>query len=124
MVDKHNDNSVDAEFQVRNFLQDTLKEIMAVFKVECGSLFLFDAKTKELVLESFYNTHHIPVKGIKFQIGEGVTGKVIAEKTPVLVKDIDRDSRFHKNGFKHYQTKSFSFKINMLLFNFYLDHPL
>ncbi len=107
MVDKPIDTSIEAEFQVRNFLQETLKEIMAVFKVECGSLFLFDAKTKELVLESFYNAHQIPVKGIKFQIGEGVSGKVVANKTPVLVKDIDRDIRFHKNGFKHYQTKSF-----------------
>jgi signal transduction histidine kinase len=106
MVDK-NDKSFDAEFQISSFLQETLKEIMAVFKADCGSLFLFDAKTKELVLDSFYNTQHIPVQNIKFQIGEGVTGKVIANKTPVLVKDIDRDIRFHKNGFKHYQTKSF-----------------
>ncbi len=107
MVDKPNDTSIEAEFQVRNFLQQTLKEIMAVFKVDCGSLFLFDAKTKELVLDSFYNAHQIPVKVIKFQIGEGVSGKVVANKTPVLVTDIDRDLRFHKNGFKHYQTKSF-----------------
>jgi signal transduction histidine kinase len=107
MVDKPTDTSIEAELLVKNFLQETLREIMAVFKVECGSLFLFDSKTKELVLESFYNAHQIPVKGIKFQIGEGVTGKVIANKTPVLVKDIDRDIRFHKNGFKHYQTKSF-----------------
>jgi len=107
MVDKQPDNSIEAEFQVKSFLQDTLREVMAVLKVECGSLFLFDVKTKELVLDSFYNSHHIPVKGIKFQIGEGVSGKVIANKTPVLVKDIDRDIRFGKNGFKHYQTKSF-----------------
>ncbi|MCX5707728.1 MAG: ATP-binding protein [Candidatus Omnitrophica bacterium] len=107
MVDKPNDTCIEAELLVKSFLQETLREIMALFKVECGSLFLFDSKTKELVLESFYNAHQIPVKGIKFQIGEGVTGKVIADKTPVLVKDIDRDIRFHKNGFKHYQTKSF-----------------
>jgi signal transduction histidine kinase len=107
MVDKQIENSIEAEFQVRNFLQDTLKDIMAVLKVECGSLFLFDSKTKELVLESFYNAHHIPIQNIKFQIGEGVSGKVIANKAPVLVKDIDQDRRFHKNGFKHYQTKSF-----------------
>lgn len=107
MVDKQPESSAEAEFQVRNFLQMTLKEIMAVFKVECGSLFLFDSKTKELVLDSFYNSQNIQTHGIKFQIGEGVSGKVIANKTPVLVKDVDRDSRFLKNGFKHYQTKSF-----------------
>jgi signal transduction histidine kinase len=107
MVNKQIENSIEAEFMVKSFLQETLKEIMAVFKADCGSLFLFDAKTKELVLDSFYNAHHIPVQGIKFQIGEGVTGKVIANKSPVLVKDIDHDLRYHKNGFKHYQTKSF-----------------
>ncbi len=107
MVDKQLDFSIQGELQVRNFLQQTLKEIMAVFKVECGSIFLFDAQTKELVLESFYNAQHISLPVTKFQIGEGVSGKVIADNSPVLVKDIDTDRRFSKNGFKHYQTKSF-----------------
>ncbi len=107
MEEKQFEAHLGAESQVRIFLQETLRDLMAVFKVECGSLFLFDAKTKELVLESSYNTQKIPLQGIKFQIGEGVTGKVIANKSPVLVKDIDHDRRFHRNGFKHYQTKSF-----------------
>jgi len=107
MVNKPTETHIGAETLVKEFLQQTLKELMDVFKVECGSLFLFDAKTKELILDSFFNAHQILVKGIKFQIGEGVCGKVIANKTPVLVTDIDLDGRFRKNGFKHYHTKSF-----------------
>ncbi|MFH0828251.1 MAG: GAF domain-containing protein, partial [Candidatus Omnitrophota bacterium] len=107
MEEKLFEANLGVESQVRIFLQETLKDLMALFKVDCGSLFLFDAKTKELVLESSYNAHKIPLQGIKFQIGEGVTGKVIANKSPVLVKDIDHDRRFHRNGFKHYHTKSF-----------------
>lgn len=110
MIDKQfeqNEMSLDAENQVKDFLKGTLKEVMAMLKADCGSLLLFDNKTKELVLDSFYNSKKITVQGIRFRIGEGVSGKVVANKTPVLVKDIDRDLRFGKNGFKHYHTKSF-----------------
>jgi len=99
--------NLEAELKVRDFLKDTLKEIMHILKAECGSLFVFDARAKELVLDAFYNTKQITVSGIRFRVGEGVTGKVIAAKTAVLVKDINSDRRFHKNGFKHYHTDSF-----------------
>jgi len=106
MVDKITANQ-STEDLVKDFLKNTLKEIMAIFKAECGSLFLFDYQTKELILDSFYNTKKIQTTGVRRRLGEGVSGKVVATRTPVLVKDIDRDSRFSRNGFKHYQTKSF-----------------
>lgn len=93
--------------QVMEILNGALKEIMCLVKAECGSLFIFDVDCNELVLDSFYNSTKLQVKGIKRRIGEGVAGKIIGLKRPVLVKDIDHDDRFMRNGFNHYQTKSF-----------------
>jgi len=92
---------------LQSFLNCTLKEIMAVIHAECGSLFLFDSEHEELVLSSFYNAQKLSIRGMKKRIGEGVSGKVIDIKAPVLVKDINSDSRFKRNGFGHYRTNSF-----------------
>mgnify|MGYP001577137290 CR=1 FL=1 len=97
----------DAAVLFKDFLNRTLKETMALIKAECGSLFLFDSQNKELVMNSFYNSQDLHIIGLKRRLGEGVSGKVADIKTPVLVKDIDLDSRFSRNGFSHYRTKSF-----------------
>jgi len=92
---------------LRSFLSSTLKEIMAAVHAECGSLFLFDQEHKELVLDSFFNTNDLTIKGLRHRVGEGITGKVANTKSPVLVKDINTDQRFNRNGFNHYRTNSF-----------------
>ncbi|HOU37117.1 MAG TPA: ATP-binding protein, partial [Candidatus Omnitrophota bacterium] len=96
-----------SQVQIKNFLKDSLLEIMSILKAECGSLFLFDGKNNELVLESFQNPRKISIAGVKYRMGEGVSGKVIESHAPVLVTDINTDRRFHKNGFAHYHTNSF-----------------
>jgi len=81
---------------------------MSACKAECGSLFLFDSDNKELILESLYNSVTInDVRGLKQRIGEGIAGKVVDIKDAVLVKNIDQDARFRRNGYNHYRTKSF-----------------
>lgn len=92
---------------LRSFMSSTLKEIMSAVHAECGSLFLFDQENKELVLDSFFNTNNLAIKGLKHRVGEGITGQVANIKAPVLVKDINTDLRFNKNGFSHYRTNSF-----------------
>lgn len=89
------------------FLNKALKDIMSALDAECGSLFLFDNEHSELVLDAFYNTENKQIKGLRIRIGDGVSGKVAGTKSPVVVKDIDTDSRFSRNGYKHYHTKSF-----------------
>lgn len=91
----------------KDLLNETLKDIMAIGNAEGGSLFLFDSGKKELILHSYYNSCELPVLNIRKQIGEGVAGKIIELGIPVLVSDIDLDSRFSRNGFNHYHTNSF-----------------
>jgi signal transduction histidine kinase len=68
---------------------------------------LFDFKSEELVLDSFYNSCHLQIKGLRRKVGEGVSGKVVETRMPILVRNIDQDARFKRNGFNHYRTKSF-----------------
>jgi GAF domain-containing protein len=103
-----NDNKIYENAGLGDFFNATLKEIMSACKAECGSLFLFDSDNKELILESLYNSVNInDVKGLKQRVGEGIAGKVADIKDAVLVKNIDQDTRFRRNGFNHYRTKSF-----------------
>jgi signal transduction histidine kinase len=88
-------------------LNNTLKDLMSALNAECGSLFLFDTQQQSLVLESFYNTNNLSIKGLKKRIGEGITGKVATSPSPVLVRNLDEDRRFSKNGFTHYKSNSF-----------------
>lgn len=93
---------------LRDFLNKALNEMMLVLGAECGSLFLFDYENDDLVLDSLYNSCQLPsVKGLRIRKGKGICGKVADMEVPVLVRDIDSDPRFRKNGFSHYQTKSF-----------------
>lgn len=92
---------------LKDFLNSMLKKMMSVINADCGSLFLFDSENKELVLNSFYNSGNLHVYGLKKKIGEGISGKVADIHTPILVKDINKDPRFRRNGFNHYRTNSF-----------------
>jgi len=92
---------------IREFLNNTLKEIILTLEADCGSLFLFDGDNKELVLDSLHNSVEHSLRGLRQKIGEGVAGKVADIKIPVLVKDIRSDARFKRNGFPHYRTNSF-----------------
>ncbi|MFZ5800811.1 MAG: GAF domain-containing sensor histidine kinase [Candidatus Omnitrophota bacterium] len=86
---------------------EALKDIMSLTGAECGSLFIFDPANNELILDSFCNCGNMQITGIKRRVGEGISGKVANLRKPVLVKNIDKDSRFRRNGFTHYHTKSF-----------------
>ncbi|MBU0710246.1 MAG: GAF domain-containing sensor histidine kinase [Candidatus Omnitrophica bacterium] len=97
----------EANVLLRDFLNDTLKEIMSAVSADCGSLFLFDESKNELVLDSFYNSQKLELGGLRKKVGDGISGKIAQQKTPVLVDNIDKDERFKRNGFNHYYTKSF-----------------
>ena len=103
----NNCKNVSKENIVKEILNNTLREIMTLIDAESGSLFLFDSDSNELVLDSFYNKGKLNLYGLRKKIGEGILGKVVTIKTPVLVKDIACDERFHGNGFTHYRSNSF-----------------
>ncbi|MFH1128457.1 MAG: ATP-binding protein [Candidatus Omnitrophota bacterium] len=100
-------NNTETDNFLKIFLNNALADIMGLLKAECGSLFLFDPKNNDLVLDSFLNSKDLQIKGLRKRLGEGISGKVVELKIPVLVNDINGDIRFTRNGFNHYNTGSF-----------------
>ncbi len=100
-------NTPELENFIKLTLNNALRDMMSALNAECGSLFIFDNQKQELVLEAFHNTNNLSIKGLKKRIGEGVAGKVATSASPVLVRNLDEDRRFSKNGFSHYRSKSF-----------------
>ncbi|HUJ17252.1 MAG TPA: GAF domain-containing protein [Nitrospirota bacterium] len=64
---------------------------------DCDELFILAAKGIDPQFVKIYRS----------KIGEGIAGIVAKERRPVLVEDIDADSRFHSTTRDRYRTKSF-----------------
>ncbi len=102
------DASDSKEKLVREFLKFTLTKSMDILGASSGSIFLFDDKTEELVLKIALNGRDGPREGVRQRLGEGIAGFVASRRDPVLVEDINNDSRFQrKRRYNHYQTNSF-----------------
>jgi GAF domain-containing protein len=73
---------------------------------ETGSLMLVDELGELSIFAARGLENHL-VDTYKEKIGEGIAGVVAMERSPVLVEDIDEDSRFKSKKRDHYKTKSF-----------------
>ncbi len=84
-----------------------LKEINGNLKVKHSSIMLVDKERNELVVKASQGHRSGQVLGKTQKIGEGVAGRVVKDKKPILVKDIRRDNRFNRSERPDYKTKSF-----------------
>ena len=93
---------------LNEFLKFTLTKCLNTLEAKSGSIFLFDDETEELVLKTACNGRHKPLEGLRQALGEGIVGLVASRREPVVVEDINKDSRFlQMRRFNHYQTDSF-----------------
>jgi GAF domain-containing protein len=73
---------------------------------ETGSLMLVDESGELSIFAARGLENHL-VDTYKEKIGEGIAGVIAMKRRPVLVEDIDKDSRFKLKKRDHYKTKSF-----------------
>jgi GAF domain-containing protein len=73
---------------------------------ETGSLMLVDESGELSIFAARGLENHL-VDTYREKIGEGIAGVVAKERHPVLVEDIDKDSRFKLKKRDHYKTRSF-----------------
>lgn len=93
---------------LRDFLRETLTSCMDLLESKSGSIFLFDRDKQVLILKVARNSGNRRLEGIRQRLGEGISGMVAAEREPLLVKDIRKDSRLqNRRRFNHYRTNSF-----------------
>jgi len=74
---------------------------------EICSLMLLDEKTKELTIKAAVGLDIPIISKTKVKVGEGIVGYVINTGKPLLVEDIDKDTRFTRTyRSNRYYTKS------------------
>jgi len=84
-----------------------LKEINEKLKVKHSSIMLIDEKRNELVVKASQGHRSMQVLGKTQKLDEGVAGRVVQDRKPILVKDIRHDNRFNRSERPDYKTKSF-----------------
>jgi putative nucleotidyltransferase with HDIG domain len=84
-----------------------LKEINEKLEVKHSSIMLVDEERNELVVKASQGHRSMQVLGKTQKLDEGVAGRVVKDKKPILVKDIRRDNRFNRSERPDYKTKSF-----------------
>jgi putative nucleotidyltransferase with HDIG domain len=84
-----------------------LKEINEKLKVKHSSIMFIDDEGDGLIVKACHGHRSKQVLGKTQKIDEGVAGRVVTERKPILVKDIRRDNRFNRSERPDYKTKSF-----------------
>ncbi len=84
-----------------------LEKSTEFLEAEQGSLMLLDEDRRELTVKAMKGLNKKIVELLKIQPGEGISGKVLATGTPLIVSDIESDERIAQEKRPRYKTKSF-----------------
>jgi two-component system, response regulator PdtaR len=80
------------------YLEDILRLIVAVTAQVMGSkicsLLLIDEKTNELVIRATQSVSEAYNKKPHLKIGEGIAGKVVLSKKPMVVRDVTKEKEY------------------------------
>ncbi|HLB95073.1 MAG TPA: diguanylate cyclase [Nitrospiria bacterium] len=84
-----------------------LEKSTEFLEAEQGSLMLLDEDRRELTVKAMKGLNKKIVELLKIRPGEGISGKVLATGTPMVVSDIESDGRIAQEKRPRYKTKSF-----------------
>ncbi|MEK6324721.1 MAG: diguanylate cyclase [Acidobacteriota bacterium] len=87
--------------------QSLLEKFSGLMKAERSSLMIFDPESNELVLEVALGTDSATTGAVRLKMGDPIAGAVLANGTPLVVRDADNDSRVPHPRPDRYKTKSF-----------------
>jgi signal transduction histidine kinase/DNA-binding response OmpR family regulator/putative methionine-R-sulfoxide reductase with GAF domain len=91
-------------------LKVLLKKIVSlatgVIEAKSGSIMLIQKPENVLTIESAIGLSSDIVKHTRLELGSSIAGYVALKGTPLIVEDIEKDSRFSHLSKKHYATRS------------------
>src|SRR3989338_4033272 len=80
------------------YLDDILKLIVTVTAQATGSkicsLMLLDEEKQELVIRATQSISEVYNKKPALKVGEGIAGKVIIEKKPIIIYDVTQEKEY------------------------------
>ncbi len=89
---------IHAQIELDDCLNTSMEKVTDLLGVERGSLMLLDKESQELSIRVAKGLSEEIVKNAKTKVGEGVSGWVVKNREPLLIKDIGKDKRFSKRG--------------------------
>ena len=84
-----------------------LEKSTEFLSAEQGSIMLVDDARKELTVKAMKGLNQKIVELLKIRPGEGISGKVLATGSPLIVTDIEKDERVTQMKRPRYKTSSF-----------------
>jgi len=76
-------------------LLGTIVEVArSIFSARASSILLLDESTNELVFEAVAGEGEEALRGLRFPVGTGIAGWVLAMRTPLVIEDVASDPRF------------------------------
>lgn len=86
--------AITSSLQMDHVLRTVMEEINDLIKVGTWSLFLANREKGELYCQIATGEHADELKDLRIKIGEGIVGSVAQKGEPLVVPDVNRDSRF------------------------------
>ncbi len=99
--------TITSVLDIDELLDRCLGEINRKLNIQHSSIMLIDENRNELLVRASRGYRSSQVLGKTQKIDEGIAGRVVKDKKPILVQDIRRDDRFNRNERPDYKTKSF-----------------
>ena len=88
-------------------LQELGHRVCEGFGIDEFSVMLIDEASQQLVIEAVAGMAPVGMRGMRFHIGEGITGRAAARGETIYVRDVERDPNYlHYKG-QRYNTGSF-----------------
>ena len=100
--------TITSSIELSEILKIVMKKIRDLLHPGNWSLLLVDNDSGELRFEIAVGRGSTKLKGMTIKSGEGVAGWVAREKKPLLITDVNNDSRFSKrvDSITRYKTRS------------------
>lgn len=91
-------NEISKAFSSSLSLEKMVEKMMAIlheqFGMERGTLTLLDPDTNELSIEVAHGLDASVMERVRYKIGEGITGKVVASGEPIVVPNVGKEPLF------------------------------
>jgi nitrate/nitrite-specific signal transduction histidine kinase len=92
---------------IKEVLQIILQRTMAAVNAEIGSIMILDQDTQVLRIAAAEGLDESMINSTTIPLMEGIAGKVAQIGEPMLVEDVEKDSRFQEMNDPKYGTSSF-----------------
>lgn len=84
---------VGSEEAFRALLNAIVEVARSIFGAKASSIVLVDEETDELVFEAVVGEGEDTLLGMRYPAGKGISGWVLATRTPLVIEDVEQDPR-------------------------------